>query len=95
MIMFVKPGKRPVGEEGPLLVRHPGTKRLLRAEGEEVPDNQYWFRRLRDGDVEEIQRPAAPEPEPEARETGPASEATEAAAVPADAAKPTDEGDTS
>jgi Protein of unknown function (DUF2635) len=33
------------------LVRDPVTKQLLPAEGREVPDDQFWRRRLRDGDI--------------------------------------------
>jgi hypothetical protein len=32
-------------------VRDPLTKQLLPAAGRDVPDNQFWRRRLRDGDV--------------------------------------------
>jgi len=32
-------------------VRDPVTKQLLPAAGREVPENQFWRRRLRDGDV--------------------------------------------
>jgi hypothetical protein len=32
-------------------VRDPVTKKLLPAAGREVPDNQFWRRRVRDGDV--------------------------------------------
>ena len=32
-------------------VRDPVTKQLLPAAGRDVPDNQFWRRRLRDGDV--------------------------------------------
>lgn len=33
------------------VVRDPHSMRALNAEGEEKPRNQYWLRRLRDGDV--------------------------------------------
>ena len=36
-----------------LLVRDPASLELLPAEGREVPRNQFWLRRLRDGDVTE------------------------------------------
>lgn len=42
--MFVKPA------EG-LQVRDPVTRRLLPAEGKEVPENVYWIRRLRSKDI--------------------------------------------
>lgn len=36
-------------------VRHPETRQVIPAEGLHVNDHeQYWFRRLRDGDVIEI-----------------------------------------
>ena len=41
--MFVKPAPG-------LLVRHPNTKKLD-PDGETVPRNAYWNRRLKDGDV--------------------------------------------
>lgn len=54
--MFVKP------REG-LVVRDPVSKRPLPAEGAEVPETGYWFRRLRDNDVVEAKPPkAAAEP---------------------------------
>ncbi len=36
------------------LVRHPGSRRPLEAEGEEVELTSYWRRRLRRGDVVQI-----------------------------------------
>ena len=37
------------------IVRYPTPPyAMLPAEGREVPDNQYWRRRIRDGDVEII-----------------------------------------
>lgn len=51
--MFVKPA------EG-LVIRDPDLKDLLPAEGREVPDSDYWFRRLRDDDVVKA---SAPKPE--------------------------------
>ena len=52
--MFVKPA------EG-RTVRRPDTLVHLAAEGEDVPMTEFWVRRLRDGDVTEVE----PEPEPE------------------------------
>jgi len=56
--MFVRPA------HPDLLVANPEARppmpRHLPPEGAEVPDTEYWRRRLRDGDVVE----AAPEPEP-------------------------------
>jgi hypothetical protein len=34
-----------------LQIRDPETNRLLPPEGAEVPENGFWMRRLRDGDV--------------------------------------------
>ena len=48
--MFVKPGMRPDGRGRALVVRGPNG-RLLSEWGGEVPDTQFWHRRLRDGDV--------------------------------------------
>ena len=48
--MFVKPGMRPDDRERALVVRAPNG-RLLSELGGEVPDTQFWHRRLRDGDV--------------------------------------------
>ncbi len=47
-------------------VRHPDSLALLREEGEDVPDTEYWFRRLSEGDVEiaETAQPFAAEVEP-------------------------------
>ncbi|GBQ69659.1 hypothetical protein AA103196_2273 [Ameyamaea chiangmaiensis NBRC 103196] len=35
-------------------VRFPASKRLLKTEGEDVPDTMFWRRRLRDGDIEVV-----------------------------------------
>lgn len=48
-------------------VRDPLTKALLPAAGRDVPDNQFWRRRLRDGDVVSADTPTAP---PRERRTG-------------------------
>ena len=48
--MFVKPGMRPDDRERALVVRAPNG-RLLSELGGEVPETQFWHRRLRDGDV--------------------------------------------
>ena len=48
--MFVKPGTRQDDRDRPLAVRAP-TGRFISVLGEEVPDTQFWHRRLRDGDV--------------------------------------------
>ncbi|PRP68612.1 DUF2635 domain-containing protein [Chromobacterium amazonense] len=42
--MYVKP------KDG-LVIRDPDLLDLLPAAGREVPETDYWFRRLRDGDV--------------------------------------------
>lgn len=41
-----------------LIVRDPVTCEPLPAEGAEKPRDQYWLRRLRDGDVIEVDKPA-------------------------------------
>ena len=50
--MFVKPAAG-------FVVRDPANAEPLPADGREVPDNEYWQRRLRDGDVVPA-KPAAP-----------------------------------
>jgi hypothetical protein len=55
--MFVKPGSRQDDRDHPLVVRAPNGRRLSPS-GEEVPDTQFWHRRLRDRDVV----PATPVP---------------------------------
>lgn len=55
--MFIKPGPRPDDPARALVVRGPNF-RLLSELGGEVPETQFWHRRLRDGDVV----PAAPLP---------------------------------
>lgn len=37
-----------------LLVRDPANRGPLPASGRKVPQNEYWMRRLRDGDVVEV-----------------------------------------
>ena len=51
--MFVKP-------KAGLFVRDPATREPLPEAGREVPEDQYWMRRLADGDVVE----AGPVPAP-------------------------------
>jgi hypothetical protein len=48
--MFVKPGPRPDDPSRPLVVRGPNG-RLLPETGGEVPDTQFWQRRIAHGDV--------------------------------------------
>ncbi len=48
--MFVKPGMRPDDRDRALVVRGPNG-RLLSELGGDVPETQFWHRRLRDGDV--------------------------------------------
>ena len=48
--MFVKPGPRQDDRDRPLVVRAPNG-RLLSPLGEDVPETQFWTRRLRDEDV--------------------------------------------
>jgi hypothetical protein len=63
--MFVKPAENPDAPGECLIVRDPmDPRRVLPAEGAEVPETQYWYARLRDGDIELAD---APDPElPEA-----------------------------
>lgn len=42
------------------VIRDPHTKRPLPAEGAEVPENTFWVRRLRAGEVVRIDAPAMP-----------------------------------
>lgn len=57
--MFVKPAARTV-EGAPLVVRDPDLRDLLPAEGRDVPETQYWQRRLMEGDVVLAEPPKAP-----------------------------------
>ncbi|OVE45589.1 DUF2635 domain-containing protein [Chromobacterium violaceum] len=52
--MYVKP------TEG-FAIRDPDLLDLLPAAGREVPDTDYWLRRLRDGDVVQSAAEAAPD----------------------------------
>ena len=66
--MFVKPADGRA-------VRWPGSMRLLKSDGEKVPETSFWLLALKHGDIEEVKEqasPAAPEmaaspaiPEPE------------------------------
>ena len=49
--IFVKPTKPDIK------VRNPERGRHLALEGEWVPKNAYWFRRERDGDIEQTKPP--------------------------------------
>ncbi|TWA69732.1 uncharacterized protein DUF2635 [Azospirillum baldaniorum] len=53
--MYVKP-------KPGALVRDPETREPLPAEGAEVPENQYWMRRLADGDVVRADPPVLADP---------------------------------
>lgn len=55
MNIFVMP------KEG-LKIRRPDTKRFLSSDGENVPNNSFWKRRLSDGDVLEIKLQAGAKP---------------------------------
>lgn len=55
--MYVKSASRLINGD-PLVVRDPDMKDLLPPEGRDVPDTDYWQRRLRDGDVVFAQPPA-------------------------------------
>ena len=72
--MFVKPATRPATDDAgtpiagvpevPLTIRGPD-RHLLRSEGQEVPNIDFWHRMVRDGDVVVVNRPAVDaEPEP-------------------------------
>jgi hypothetical protein len=52
--MFVKPGPRPDDPSRPLVVRKPN-RQFMSPLGEEVPETNFWHRRLRDGDVVEAE----------------------------------------
>ncbi|WP_316224490.1 MULTISPECIES: DUF2635 domain-containing protein [unclassified Bradyrhizobium] len=52
--IFLKPA--PLAADGVVLVRDPKTGVPLAASGEWKARSQYWTRRLRDGDVIEVQR---------------------------------------
>lgn len=41
-----------------IVIRDPDLKTLVPAEGREVPDTQFWQRRIRDGDVTVGKAPA-------------------------------------
>ena len=62
--MFVKPvpGR---------MIRWPRTMTPLREAGEHVPENTYWLRALRDGDVETAEPPQAPAQAGSSAETAP------------------------
>ena len=45
------------------VIRDPDTRRPLPDEGADVQVSSFWMRRLRDGDVVEIEPTAEPEPE--------------------------------
>jgi len=56
--MYVKPGPHPHDSGKTLKVRIPNTHELLPDEGREVPENQFWMRRLLHGDVVPAEPPA-------------------------------------
>ena len=59
--MFVKPKlfqpDDPAEKPRPRIVRHEGRALAIPEGGAEVPNTTYWWRRLRDGDVEEATPP--------------------------------------
>jgi hypothetical protein len=61
--MFVKPTPFRSGDPAeaprPRVVRHEGRALMLPATGGHVPETTYWWRRLRDGDVELATPPEA------------------------------------
>lgn len=54
--IFVRPARADVK------VRVEHTRQHLAAEGESVPDTTYYRRRIADGDLVEVEPPAAPKP---------------------------------
>jgi len=61
-MLFVKPATNPKAADhggSVLVVRDPANGRTLPPEGAQVPDNSFWHRRLKDGDVVESRRPDA------------------------------------
>lgn len=56
--MFVKPAPG-------VIVRDPATKRPLPPDGKDVPESNYWLRRLRDGDVSADASPVLDSPVPD------------------------------
>lgn len=52
--MFVRPAPG-------LAIRDPDLRDVLPAEGRDVPESQYWYARLRDGDVVAPQPPQGEE----------------------------------
>lgn len=57
--VFVKPALDAAGEI--VLVRDPASLKPLDASGEWKPSNQFWARRIRDGDVIEVEPELADE----------------------------------
>lgn len=51
-------------------IPYEGTLTMLDIEGADVPDNQYWRRRLRDGDVVRVEAPPVPTPRPAVPQRG-------------------------
>lgn len=87
--MFVKPGPDPHNPGQLLIVRHLSTRRELPPEGEEVPDDMYWRRRLAHGDVVEAEPPAPAEAEAKPAEmNGPAAEDPDEVKPPETETKP-------
>jgi hypothetical protein len=43
-----------------VVIRDPHTKTALPAEGGEVPENSFWIRRLRAGEIVRVDEPAQP-----------------------------------
>lgn len=80
--MIVKPA------QPGLTIRDPRTQRPLPDEGAQVPDNQFWQRRLDHGDVVRVA-----EPSPAASADAPAKRSAPSKAPPAaTAASTTDKG---
>jgi len=60
-IIKVKPRKD-------LKVPYPESRRFLPAQGADVPRNRYWIKRLKDGDVEEVESAPKEEKKDDAKE---------------------------
>lgn len=89
--MFVKPAPHPENPDAQRRVRIPHTHALLANDGEEVPDNAFWLRRVMHGDVVETERPkpAVPpvETPPEVRAEAPTAETPPAVHIEASGAE--------
>ena len=72
--MFVKPAAHPENPDASRTVRVPHTHAQLADEGEHVPENAFWLRRLRQADVVLADPPTPTEPTPAQAAEPPAAE---------------------